>query len=68
MPLSRRFQDFQRLADDCVAPGALDMGDKAHTACVMLVAPVVKALGLRKSHRVATLHHIGVPLSRLPRT
>ncbi|EHJ61206.1 hypothetical protein NSU_1794 [Novosphingobium pentaromativorans US6-1] len=45
------FQDFKRLGNDCVAFLSFNMGDEAHTAGVVFVARIVKALGLRKSHR-----------------
>ncbi len=44
------FQDFQCLSDNRVAFLTLDMGDKAHTAGIMLVTRVVETLGLWKSH------------------
>jgi hypothetical protein len=44
-------ENFQRLGDDRMAFGALDMGDEAHTAGVVFVTRIVKPLGLRKLHR-----------------
>src|SRR5690606_40406226 len=37
-------ENFQRLADDRVRFGTLDVGNEAHTAGVMLVARIVEAL------------------------
>ena len=44
------FQNLQRLGNDRVAFNPLDMGNKAHTAAVMLVALIVETLGRWKTH------------------
>ena len=44
-------QKLQALADDLMGLGALDVGDKADAARVMLVARVVKTLFRRQTHR-----------------
>ena len=45
--VSQVFEDLQRLADDRVAFLSFDMGDKAESACVMLVGRVIQALPCR---------------------
>jgi len=43
-------KDFQGLGNDPVAVRALDMGDKAHSARVMLVSGIVQPLRPRECH------------------
>jgi hypothetical protein len=45
------FENFQRLGNDRMAFGALDVGDEAHAASVVFITRIVEPLGLRKFHR-----------------
>ena len=47
-------EKLQALADDLMGLGALDVGDKADAARVMLVARVVKTLFRRQTHQTPT--------------
>ena len=43
-------QELEAQPDDLMAPGALDVGDKAHAAGVVLIAGVIKTLSCRQTH------------------
>ena len=58
-------EELQPLRDDRVGLGALDVGDKADAARVMLVARIVKTLFRRQTHQKPQPRHFGAQ-SRLP--
>ena len=45
------FKDFQGLGNNGVAFVSFDMGNKTHTTGIVFITRIIKALGLRKSHR-----------------